>query len=167
MKTTASLFGDPITTNEVIDVMFKHYDQSMPFDQRATLPRPPPHDFVKGYILAVLEDWPFNIVNDISERTYAQMIRDCGYFFWVNRDAIGEQSFLYGISMELMGACFWKSRQGKFGGIEWQDWPYADEMFKTVARFDHVWVVLNDDPNDEHYGQLDYVWEDPNGFNFT
>jgi hypothetical protein len=161
----SSLFGDPIVTNEVIDQMFKYYDQTVAFAERDRLSRTDVHPFVAGYIDAVLEDWPFHDIESITERTYAQMIRDCGYFFWQGKDYIGEQGFLYGIPYEAMGAAFWHSRQGHFGSFDMQDWPYAKELEGLIPRFNPCWVIEQE--SGEYEGQLDYVWKDPNGFDFT
>lgn len=165
MTQTGSLFGDPITTNEVVDVMFRNYDQSINFTARAKLPRNRPHPFVAGYVLAMLEDWPFHVINDITERTYYQMIQDCGHMFWICRDQLGELSFLHGVSMERMGAAFWHSRQGHFGGFDMQDWAYADILQAAVPKFSLQWVIEHEDG--EYIGKLDFVWSDPNGFDFT
>ena len=44
-------------------------------------------------------------------------------------------------------------------------WPYADVLEAGIARFSDVWVIEQD--GGKYEGQLDYVWTDPDGFDFT
>ena len=110
----------------------------------------------------MLEDWPFHVINDITERTYIQLIRECAYMFRFAGDEIGELSFIYDVPMKELGKAFWESRSGGFG-FSMRDWKHSDQLHHVATHRFHfpMWVV------EDEQGKLDITWNDPTGFDFT
>lgn len=91
--------------------------------------------FVMGYVEAAMidtksDDWfgdglalsnDYNLF-DLTERTMAQMIRDCCSFYWQNRDVLEKLIVVDGVKQSEIGACFWRSRNTLPGGFADQDW---------------------------------------------
>jgi hypothetical protein len=147
-------------SNPIFDQMLKAYyavpDQG--FNDRPKLERMLIHPMVHGYVDAVLAEQPFKTIEDITERTYAQLIRDCGAFYIIRKKEIEELAWFNPTQVLYeLGQRFWLSRQLHFDGFDFQSHPHAEVLHNTAWRgFCPVWIV------EDEQGQLDYTWEEPN-----
>lgn len=99
-----------------------------PIDERPEVDRKNLGPFVRGYVNAILAQFPLNDLGDITERALQQIIRDCVGFYWRNRklfeplwnDPFGEYS------EKESGVDFYYSRNGLSGGYISHSDPFDD-----------------------------------------
>lgn len=107
---------------------------TVPFAMRPKVDRKNMGPMVRGYVNAILEGYPFNDIDDVTERALQQMIRDCVGFYWRYR-AVFEQVWNdpFGEYGERQaGRDFWLSRNKHRGFIANSD-PFDD---------DEIWDIL-------------------------
>lgn len=123
--------------------------------------------FINGYVKAALEtdnnDFfgdgkPFDVsysIHSISERTMAQMIRDCLNYYWRSKTILEEAMSFSGMTLFQAGYCFWKSRNRDFGGYEdyaedsWDD--KLDALHRGAVAFGPFKLTITEGEVDADY----------------